>query len=68
MLKKLIKVNHVGLLRNGVPPTTPTPFGPVTLFYAENGRGKTTVANILRAVTHGKDKRRGASEGTHDRH
>ncbi len=56
MLKKLIKVNHVGLLRNGVPPTTPTPFGPVTLFYAENGRGKTTVANILRAVTHGEGK------------
>ncbi|AIC11573.1 AAA family ATPase [Xylella fastidiosa] len=54
MLKKLIKVNHVGLLRNGVP--TPTPFGPVTLFYAENGRGKTTVANILRAVTHGEGK------------
>jgi wobble nucleotide-excising tRNase len=51
MLKKLVRVNNVGLLRDGVP--TPADFGAVTLVYAENGRGKTTVANILRAVTRG---------------
>lgn len=51
MLRKLVRVNNVGLLRDGVP--TPANFGAVTLVYAENGRGKTTVANILRAVTLG---------------
>lgn len=51
MLRKLIRVNNVGLLRDGVP--TPAEFRTVTLVYAENGRGKTTVANILRAVTQG---------------
>lgn len=51
MLRKLVRVNNVGLLRDGVP--TPADFGAVTLVYAENGRGKTTVANILRAVTLG---------------
>lgn len=52
MLRKFIKISNVGLLRDGVP-TTPANFDVVTLIYAENGRGKSTIANILRAVAQG---------------
>ncbi|WP_031370512.1 AAA family ATPase [Lysobacter antibioticus] len=52
MLRKFVKISNVGLLRDGVP-TTPASFDAVTLIYAENGRGKSTIANILRAVAQG---------------
>lgn len=48
MLKKFIQLRNVGLLRNGAP--KPVAFEQVTLVYAENGRGKSTIANILRAA------------------
>lgn len=51
MLRKLLKINNVGLLRDGVP--SPVDINAATLIYAENGRGKSTIANILRAVAQG---------------
>lgn len=48
MLKKLVKLENIGLLRDGI--LMPATFDKVTLIYAENGRGKSTVANILRAI------------------
>lgn len=48
MLKKLIKFDNIGLLRDGIP--VPAEFDVVTLVYAENGRGKSTLANVLRAL------------------
>lgn len=48
MLTKLIQLRNVGLLRSGAP--KPVAFEQVTLLYAENGRGKSTIANILRAA------------------
>ncbi len=51
MLRKIIKIANVGLLRDAV--TSPTRFESVTLIYAENGRGKSTIANVLRAVSQG---------------
>ncbi|MCU1021735.1 AAA family ATPase [Stenotrophomonas maltophilia] len=52
MLREFVKISNVGLLRDGVP-ATPANFDAVTLIYAENGRGKSTLANILRAVAQG---------------
>jgi wobble nucleotide-excising tRNase len=48
MLKKLIRLQNVGLLRNGAP--KPVVFEQVALVFAENGRGKSTVASILTAA------------------
>ena len=48
MLKKLIKFDNIGLLKDGMP--APADFDVVTLVYAENGRGKSTLANVLRAL------------------
>jgi len=48
MLRKLIKFDNIGLLRDGMP--VPAEFDAVTLVYAENGRGKSTLANVLRAL------------------
>ena len=48
MLKKLIKFDNIGLLKDGMP--APADFDIVTLVYAENGRGKSTLANVLRAL------------------
>ncbi len=51
MLKKLLTLRHFGIFDNGVP--TPANFGRVTLLYAENGRGKSTIATLLRACAAG---------------
>ncbi|MFI3190844.1 MAG: AAA family ATPase [Methylococcales bacterium] len=45
MLKKIIKIKNVGLLRDAK--WTATEFAQATLIYAENGRGKSTLAKIL---------------------
>ena len=49
-------VDHIQLLRNigqfdSVAPDQQTVFSKLTLVYAENGRGKTTLANILRSLS-----------------
>lgn len=49
MLKKVIRVQNVGLLRNGSP--SPVTFDRVTLVFGENGRGKSTIATALRAAS-----------------
>lgn len=49
MLKKVVTLKNVGLLRNGTP--QPATFERVTLVYGENGRGKSTVATVLRAAS-----------------
>ena len=51
MLKKITKLQSIGLFKNGTP--TPADFNRVTLLYAENGRGKSTLAMVLRACAHG---------------
>lgn len=51
MLKKIIKLQGIGLFANGVP--APANFDRVTLLYAENGRGKSTLAMLLRACSLG---------------
>ncbi len=51
MLKKITKLQGIGLLHNGTP--IPADFERVTLVYAENGRGKSTLATLLRACALG---------------
>ncbi len=51
-------VDRIQLLRNvgqfdNVATGTQLPFGKLTLIYAENGRGKTTLATILRSLSSG---------------
>lgn len=46
LLTKVLNIEGVGLLRN-VKGGNNTPFRPVTLIYAENGRGKSTFASLL---------------------
>ncbi|MFN5301858.1 MAG: AAA family ATPase, partial [Pseudanabaena sp.] len=47
MLKKIVKIKNVGLFSHA---TCLTPeFNKATLIYAENGRGKSTLASILRS-------------------
>lgn len=51
MLKKITKLQGLGLFANGTP--TPADFDRTTLLYAENGRGKSTLAMLLRACARG---------------
>lgn len=46
MIKKLLKIQNVGLFQNA---SEPLELGKVTGIYAENGRGKSTLASILRS-------------------
>jgi len=52
MIEKLIKLNNVGLFKQGLP-GAPLEFSPVTLIYGENGRGKSTLASVMRACSTG---------------
>lgn len=52
MLNKILRVKNVGLFADGVP-TTPIVLDTVTLFYAENGRGKSTLSSVFRACALG---------------
>lgn len=47
MLQKITKIENIGLFQNGTP--TPVTLGKVTIFYGENGRGKTTLSAIMRS-------------------
>lgn len=51
MLKKITKLQSIGLFQSGTP--VPADFDRVTLLYAENGRGKSTLATLLRACALG---------------
>ena len=51
MLKKITKLQSIGLFHSGTP--VPADFDCVTLLYAENGRGKSTLATLLRACALG---------------
>jgi wobble nucleotide-excising tRNase len=51
VLKKITKLQSVGLFQSGTP--KPANFDRVTLLYAENGRGKSTLASLLRACALG---------------
>lgn len=56
--KAKLMIEHVQLLRNigkfaSVSPGAQVPFSKVTLIYAENGRGKTTLAAVLRSLRDG---------------
>ncbi|MEA5618394.1 AAA family ATPase [Cronbergia sp. UHCC 0137] len=47
MLKKILHIKNVGLFKDAT--CTSPAFNKVTLIYAENGRGKSTLASILRS-------------------
>ncbi len=47
MIKHIQKISNVGPFDN----VSSVPFSAMTLIYAENGRGKTTLANILRSLS-----------------
>ena len=51
VLKKITKLQSIGLFQSGAP--TPAHFDHVTLLYGENGRGKSTLATLLRACALG---------------
>jgi len=51
VLKKITKLQNIGLFQSGTP--VPADFDRVTLLYAENGRGKSTLATLLRACALG---------------
>lgn len=51
MLTKIYSLRNVGLFESGVP--APVEFGRATLIYAENGRGKSTLASVFRASAEG---------------
>lgn len=51
MLKKILHIKNLGLFNNAA--CTSTPFAKATLIYAENGRGKSTLASILRSCSTG---------------
>ncbi|EKP95149.1 AAA family ATPase [Thermaerobacter subterraneus] len=52
MIEKLIALRGIGLLHNAVPQRAVT-LKPITAIYAENGRGKSTLASVLRAFSCG---------------
>jgi wobble nucleotide-excising tRNase len=52
MLYKILRVKNVGLFADGVL-SDPIVLNTVTLFYAENGRGKSTLSSVLRACALG---------------
>lgn len=69
-------LSAINLLRNigqfdSIAPGTSTPLAKLTFVYAENGRGKTTVASILRSLSLGdpnlviERRRLGASQAPH---
>lgn len=49
MISKIIKIENVGLFSNGV--IRPIDLKKIVLVYAENGRGKSTLAAILRSTS-----------------
>lgn len=54
-------VSHIALLNNvgqfdAVTPGPQLPFSRITMLYAENGRGKTTMASIFRSLSNGDPK------------
>lgn len=51
MLKKIIHIKNLGLFKDAS--CTSPPFDKATLIYAENGRGKSTLASILRSCATG---------------
>lgn len=51
MLEKIIRVDGVGIFHNGTP--TARELSKLTLIYADNGRGKSTLSAILRAASTG---------------
>jgi len=55
VLKKITKLQSIGLFLSGTP--VPADFDRVTLLYAENGRGKSTLATLLRACALGDAKK-----------
>src|ERR1700760_154364 len=52
MLKRIVRLNHVGLFRAGVA-QVPV-LQKVTAFYGENGRGKSTLSAVLDSCSRGK--------------
>jgi len=55
MLEKIIYIKNIGRFRNCSPVGDVT-FRKLTLVYADNGRGKTTLCAILRSLKHGNPK------------
>lgn len=53
MIERLIRVENVGVFVKARPGGDPTRFDPLTLVYAENGRGKTTLSAVLRSLATG---------------
>ena len=53
MIERLIRVENVGVFTEARAGGDPTRFDPLTLVYAENGRGKTTLSAILRSLVTG---------------
>lgn len=51
MLTRIFSLRNVGLFESGAP--FPVDLGRATLIYAENGRGKSTLASVLRACAEG---------------
>lgn len=49
MLKKILHIKNLGLFNNAA--CTSVPFDRATLIYAENGRGKSTLASVLRSCS-----------------
>ena len=65
MITKIIKLKNVGLFANACP-NGALDFQPVTSIYAENGRGKSTLAAVLRACADS-DPARAAARSTIDK-
>jgi wobble nucleotide-excising tRNase len=53
MLKKILKIKNVGLFRDASWASSTSTFEQTTLIHAENGRGKSTLASILRSCGKG---------------
>jgi len=53
MIEKLLRIKNVGIFAETRARGDSTRFDPLTLIYAENGRGKTTVSAILRSLATG---------------
>jgi len=47
MLTQISRLNHVGIFRAGVQPRQPVQLQRTTLFYGENGRGKSTLCAVF---------------------
>ncbi len=56
MIEKIIKLKNVGLLADAVP-LQPIALDEATIFYAENGRGKSTLASIFHSFSIGDGQR-----------